>query len=576
MRVSDDWMKKVSALLNEAEGSLASDPRNAFELSKKAMVIGKRCREPRLLAASCAVASKSLLAVGEYRRPVPYIKSALHYYESNGDLDATLELRHNLASAKLFGEHEKEILVELHRVLDARLHTKKKEKSTRNRVFYTPRSWQDRIADRIPSNSEIEHQHALQLISLYGTIARAYRSLGENLKAIDYLQKGLTLSEEIQEQPMLALMRTNLGSVYTEIGNFALALEHLEQAMEFYRAARHERGVAGTLNQLGLLFLKNGKRRESIQYFRRATRTFKSLGMSESVARSLVLRARHERLNGSLARAKRWIDEAASDLRRIEKSRMYYSVEFERALIEHARHPKRATLGKLSKLHREARKRKLELRVEIAQEAARIALELSLKPESGEWLFRVHSYEAERMIEERNKAVLASRIERARQKLARERTEQKTRAKKMESEFNAKMREAELLAQQLAKKGSFQASLLEHLQNMRITGRYATETIQGVVEWIETARFRDQSYEELEANLGNIHRDFLRTITDRSPDLTATERRVCVLIRLGIGIPEIANILFVSARTIETHALRIRRKLHIPRSIRLSKFLHAI
>ena len=55
--------------------------------------------------------------------------------------------------------------------------------------------------------------------------------------------------------------------------------------------------------------------------------------------------------------------------------------------------------------------------------------------------------------------------------------------------------------------------------------------------------------------------------------LTPTEKRVCVLLRLGLTTGDIASVLFTSVRTVESHALNLRRKLHIPGTTRLAKFL---
>ena len=141
-------------------------------------------------------------------------------------------------------------------------------------------------------------------------------------------------------------------------------------------------------------------------------------------------------------------------------------------------------------------------------------------------------------------------------------------------ELDARARETKLLAVHLAKKGSFLATLTDQLAVMKSTNpQYSAQTIDAVVQLIEAIRFKDKEYENLEERAESLHHDFIVALVERYPALTATEKRICILIRLGLGSIDIANVLFTSVRTVETHSLSIRKKLRIPKATRLSKFL---
>ncbi len=56
------------------------------------------------------------------------------------------------------------------------------------------------------------------------------------------------------------------------------------------------------------------------------------------------------------------------------------------------------------------------------------------------------------------------------------------------------------------------------------------------------------------------HPRFLRSVAERCPMLTSMEIRVCVLTRAGMTSEEIADVLCLSPRTIESHRLNIRKK----------------
>ena len=45
--------------------------------------------------------------------------------------------------------------------------------------------------------------------------------------------------------------------------------------------------------------------------------------------------------------------------------------------------------------------------------------------------------------------------------------------------------------------------------------------------------------------------------------LTVTEIKICTLLKTGLTTKDIANVLFLSGRTVENHRYNIHRKLHL-------------
>ncbi len=70
-----------------------------------------------------------------------------------------------------------------------------------------------------------------------------------------------------------------------------------------------------------------------------------------------------------------------------------------------------------------------------------------------------------------------------------------------------------------------------------------------------------------------VHRGFYDKIMTMFPNLTEAEIRVCCLMKVDLLTKQIAEILCVSPRTIETHRLRIRRKIFEGRNDDLRKYL---
>ncbi|MBI3259852.1 MAG: LuxR family transcriptional regulator [Ignavibacteriae bacterium] len=70
-----------------------------------------------------------------------------------------------------------------------------------------------------------------------------------------------------------------------------------------------------------------------------------------------------------------------------------------------------------------------------------------------------------------------------------------------------------------------------------------------------------------------VHPDFQATLTSKYRNLTRMEVKICILIKAGLTSEEIAQILSLSARTIENNRLRIRKKLNLGERESLSKYL---
>ena len=97
-----------------------------------------------------------------------------------------------------------------------------------------------------------------------------------------------------------------------------------------------------------------------------------------------------------------------------------------------------------------------------------------------------------------------------------------------------------------------------------------TERIKqaSAIEESERTRFKDK--------FDDSQREFIARLHESYADLSATECRVCALLRSGFNTKEIANLLSSSTRTIENHRANIRRKMNLGRTDNLNMMLTEI
>jgi DNA-binding CsgD family transcriptional regulator len=83
-------------------------------------------------------------------------------------------------------------------------------------------------------------------------------------------------------------------------------------------------------------------------------------------------------------------------------------------------------------------------------------------------------------------------------------------------------------------------------------------------------------WEKFDRQFKAVHPDFIRTLTERAPDLTATEVRICTMLRMNLKSQEMAQIFCISEAGVEFHRANIRRKLGLKREEKLPIVLGAM
>jgi tetratricopeptide (TPR) repeat protein len=76
--------------------------------------------------------------------------------------------------------------------------------------------------------------------------------------------------------------------------------------------------------------------------------------------------------------------------------------------------------------------------------------------------------------------------------------------------------------------------------------------------------------------IGDAYPEFTKELLTRFPTLTRVEVRLCILHRLDLSTKEIANLLYLSPRSVETYRLRLRKKLQLLPTQNVSVFLQGL
>jgi tetratricopeptide (TPR) repeat protein len=105
-------------------------------------------------------------------------------------------------------------------------------------------------------------------------------------------------------------VQTSKGMPFFERGCYARALEHFYRANELFTAIGDSRGMAMSMNNIGVVYRGMGEAAAAIPFFEDALRMYRSLGDQEDVRQTLSNLAAARVDTGNYAAAEKNIDEA--------------------------------------------------------------------------------------------------------------------------------------------------------------------------------------------------------------------------------------------------------------------------
>ncbi len=121
---------------------------------------------------------------------------------------------------------------------------------------------------------------------------------------------------------------------------------------------------------------------------------------------------------------------------------------------------------------------------------------------------------------------------------------------------------------------AFLKNLLQHLKHVNL-GTHSASTRKEIQELIETVedQLKDKNWSHFERFFAIANNNFLESLQQSHPGLTPSDRRLCMLVFMGLSSKEIADISMQRCETVEMARHRLRTKLQLGRSVNLGAYL---
>ncbi len=146
---------------------------------------------------------------------------------------------------------------------------------------------------------------------------------------------------------------------------------------------------------------------------------------------------------------------------------------------------------------------------------------------------------------------------------------------KLQTDIELKNTELASSAMHLVQKGELLTRIKDELMRLKNSSEIERDSkdFKKVIKIIDSQLDTDHEWEQFAAHFDSVHTNYLKHLKDRFPELTASDLKICAYLRLNLTSKEIAQLMNISIRGVETSRYRLRKKLALPNDMSLFDFL---
>jgi tetratricopeptide (TPR) repeat protein len=467
------------------------------------------------------------------------------------------------------------------------------------------------------------HDEQGQLLA-NGVLGWVYYDAGQTEKALDFHQKLLAAYRKKGSKEDVVWTTNAIGLDYSQLKNYSLALKYFKESLTLSRTLNQPERISASLNNIGMMQTAQGLYREGLTSLKEGYRLSIQLGnvlkQGENLnqlgntyyqmkkldsaeyyltkARAIITtskaNARKEKLidnyefSTKVYLAKNDYQNAFQFLAQYMKLKdevisLEKSNNLTNALMVHQTQQKEQEIklleseNKLKVLQRDALAGAILLITIIGvllynkqvttQKKERLILEAQqalTQKELARASLEKEAFEKEYLLSEAQKQLAQNDLERA--NLEKE---------ALQANLDFKNSEFTNAAIHLSQRNELIRSFLDELKQLNLRSpSESSSRITKIIDHFSQVQGTNKDAEAFHLNMEAEYKDFLFKLTNRFPDLTDNEKRLCGQIRLNLSIKDIASINNISVKSVEMARYRLRKKLNMEHEENLGGFLN--
>ncbi|ADB38417.1 tetratricopeptide repeat protein [Spirosoma linguale] len=399
------------------------------------------------------------------------------------------------------------------------------------------------------------------LARTYANIGHIYEKKKDIERAFSYQKLALHNSQLANDSESLTKIYENLGSIFEDEARYDSAFVYYQKALTLSRQNGDEVGQIEIINNLGDVFRKTGRYQQGMALSREALQRARQQG--ERYQLSAALR--------DIAKTFKLLNQPDSAYSYIEQSRDLTDE------IYAAANNRQITL--LQTLYDVERKDS-----EIAQLNAQKRIDLIILSASGMVLLLIGvlgvvmisrqrlKIRNERAANQQNQQIYRTQHELMQVALKNKQLQEEN----LKGQLELKSKELTTHTLQIIQKNQ----VLEELKHdltvvLKDEKRDQKKQLRALVDKISLSFNQDKYWADFRTIFDQVHPAFFQQLTQRFPELTATDMRLVALLKMNISSADIATLLGISTDSLRVTRYRLRKKIGLSEGESLSAFIHS-
>ncbi len=535
-----DPAQRLQLLRNLAFEYSRSNATRGIELCEEAIAIARSLHDKAAEAECLRVRAWCCETLSDYVQAMNYAEKALHLSKEVGDvipIASCLNLMGVVAHGQSHYSRALEVLLESISLFDSvnDLPGLASAHNNLGMVYQTIARYPDALQSFL-SALRINEQRGdeVQAGANIGNVANVYYYLGDTERSFEYDQRALAIARKHGRSYTIAHALESISSNYKLRSDFDAALSALQEALNISIELQEKRYEASIRVKIGSIYESRKNVDAAIDEYRTAIR------LSESVQRMDTLCAALLRVATLYASSKK----------------------HKKAIVEYEKLLEKCAEWKQPQIESEAHRGLAESLAAVGKhdEAYRhLALSMRIHEE-------ISGKEQQRLMAEMQARFDVERSEREREVL-------RLTNQHLHESMELRTKELSAMALRLVQKNSVLQKLRKTILQMSAEHPESADWLQSLHSEISSHLRGIDEWDRFEQEFQLMHHDFLKNLSQRYPKLTPTELKVCSMLKMNLSNKEIANLLSVSIRSVESHRYSIRRKMDLALDANLTAVL---
>lgn len=378
------------------------------------------------------------------------------------------------------------------------------------------------------------------IAGLYNNLATMHNKSGEYLKSLEALKEYARISNEIGDLRSLVYAYNNQGEAYINLEQYEQAFEILFEAQSLNDSINDIQAKAAILGNIGRAYQKLGRIEEAIKYHNQSLEVSLQAGIKRFTADSYQYLSELYEQKKNYKMAFEFKSKAANlkdSLFNEESQRQYNDIVLRYKMADEKQ--------RFELLEEKSENQRLWLFILIFGTILILSL-LGFVFISYKLRLRLHSkekYQMETVIEKQHRELTSALM------------------------HSSRLKEVLHLLERYIQE--FQNHDPEHEGNIEghltVLKEKVKSSLDGLDEW-----------ESIKLHFDKVHPNFFKNLQEKYPKLSRYDLKQCAYIKMDLGTKDIARILNISDRAVQTARYRIKKKMRLGRELDLIAYLRTL